>query len=253
MSYHFMENDWFKNWFGEDYLQVYSHRNANESEVFINTLTGLIALKPGSSILDLCCGAGRYSILLAKKDFKVTGVDLSEVLIRSAKKKAADLKADVNFEVKDMRSIIYESEFDLIINMFTSFGYFESEAENEKVIRSVYRSLKTGSYFVLDYLNCAQIVTNLQPYDEYKHNNILIQQYRKINRNNNRVEKTIKLIENEKEKTFFESVRLYNPDDLKRMFKQNGFEIKYELGNYLGEEYCEESPRYILIGRKPDA
>ena len=120
--------DWYEKWFGQDYLDVYTHRSEKEAEEFINTLEKILSLKPEQKLLDLCCGTGRYSLALAQRGFAVTGLDLSSSLIDFAKKRSKELGVKVDFIVRDMRNIPFSGYFDGILNMFTSFGYFDADS-----------------------------------------------------------------------------------------------------------------------------
>lgn len=97
---------WYREIFDEDYLRVYGplfkpERTAKEVEF----LLGVLALKPGASILDLCCGYGRHSIELARKGFQVTGYDLSEHLLGAAKQAARESGVNVKWVHGDMRDL----------------------------------------------------------------------------------------------------------------------------------------------------
>lgn len=241
---------WYKKWFGKEYIDLYTHRNEHEAREFITTLEDTLSLKPGQRILDLCCGSGRYALELARRGFKVTGLDLSEELIHYAEKKSKELDVSVEFLVRDMRDIPYTNHFDGIINMFTSFGYFESDSENEMVVEAAAKSLKPEGWFVLDFMNREYILNNFKTFDEDKKGDILIQQRRSLNKNTNRIEKSITLTSNGTSKEYLESVKLYSPEDLTAMFTKNGFQHLQRFGNYDGDTFTADSPRFILIGRK---
>jgi len=185
--------NWYEKWFGQDYIDVYTHRSEKEAVAFIDTLEKILSLKPEHKILDLCCGTGRYSLALAQRGYQVTGIDLSSRLINLAEKRSGELGVKIDFIVKDMRDIPFSDYFDGILNMFTSFGYFDSDPENEKVITAVSSAVKKDGWFVLDFLNRDTIVKNFQEFDERKKGNVLIQQKRKLNYETNRIEKVITL------------------------------------------------------------
>ncbi len=241
---------WYKEWFGKDYIDVYTHRNESEAEEFINTLSKRVSLKPGQRLLDLCCGAGRYSLTLAKYGCSVVGIDLSEHLLKIARNSAEKSGASIDFQVRDMRDIPFKSYFNGVVNMFTSFGYFSSDAENEQVIASVSSSLLPGGWFVMDFLNTNYIVDNFRPYDKIEKGNITVEQHRKINTVSNRIEKRIVLKKNGSTKEYFESVRLYTRQELESFYISNNLKPVYTFGNYDGSKFLTDSPRMILIGIK---
>jgi 2-polyprenyl-3-methyl-5-hydroxy-6-metoxy-1,4-benzoquinol methylase len=137
---------WYVDFFRSDYLNVYGHmfteeRAEKESAFVARTLD----LKPGASVLDLCCGQGRHSVQLAKRGFKVTGLDLNAEYLDLASKAAEAANVKIETVAGDMREIPFENKFDAIVNMYSSFGYLESEAEDLKVLESAVKALTDGS------------------------------------------------------------------------------------------------------------
>lgn len=241
---------WYEKWFGQDYVDVYAHRSEKEAIEFINTLEKILSLKPEQKILDLCCGTGRYSMALAKRGYLVTGLDLSTRLIDFAEKRSKELGVNVDFIVSDMRDIPFSDYFDGILNMFTSFGYFVDDSENEKVITAASNAIKKDGWIVLDYLNRDNILQNFQEFDEQKKGNALIRQKRALNIGANRIEKVITITRDGSEKEYFESVKMYSHDELEKMFSNNNIRLTHKFGNYDGTPLDNVSPRAILIGRK---
>ena len=119
-----------------------------------------LELKPGASVLDLCCGQGRHSVQLAKHGFKVTGLDLNPEYLDLASKAAEAAKVKIETVAADMREIPFENKFDAIVNMYSSFGYLESEAEDLKVLESAAKALKPGGRLLLDMLNREWAIDN---------------------------------------------------------------------------------------------
>ena len=135
-----MKSDWFKDWFNtSEYLNVYKHRNEEDAEFHIQLILDNVPLDPEAEILDMACGAGRHSIILARKKFNVTGVDLSENLLSVAKQTAENENLKINFIQSDIRSFKTQKKFDLVLNLFTSFGYFETDEES-RLLRFVHRA-----------------------------------------------------------------------------------------------------------------
>ena len=128
-------NEWFAGWFDSPYYHLlYRHRDHEEAAAFIDALMQALQPKPDDHILDLACGAGRHSNYLANKGYTVTGLDLSKESIARAKANAAD---NVSFGVADMRQLDAKAEYDLVLNLFTSFGYFEDFDDNLRVLKGV--------------------------------------------------------------------------------------------------------------------
>ena len=118
--------EWFKDWFNtEEYLNVYRHRNEQDAKELIELILENINIHLGCNILDLACGAGRHSILFAQRGYKVSAVDLSKNLLKVALDAAIKAKVKINFIKADLRNLCIKPKFDLVVNLFTSFGYFD--------------------------------------------------------------------------------------------------------------------------------
>jgi SAM-dependent methyltransferase len=238
------EADWFEEWFGEDYLRIYQHRDETEAERVVELIAGFVASRDIRSVLDLGCGAGRHSRLLCERWWTV-GLDLSPALLRIAKREMSDAP----YVRADMRELPFAgTSFDLVVNLFTSFGYFEDDRENQRVLACVHDSLTVGGILVIDFLNASQVRTDLVPYDERVENGITIEQTRAISADDRFVEKRIRLRERGKE--YIERVRLLTAADLERMLRAAGFAVEALVGDYSGGAWADTSPRTILFASR---
>jgi SAM-dependent methyltransferase len=237
------ETQWFQQWFDENYLVLYRHRDRSEAEGHVRLIIDTLNPSRDITILDLACGEGRYSVLFDEMGYRVTGLDLSEVLVARGREKYPQL----DLRVGDMRRI--PGAFDLILSLFTSFGYFETDEENEEVVRSVYKALNPGGVYWLDFLNAREVESNLVPESVSQLSpGVRVIENRKIE--NGRIIKNIHFKNNSEEKCYTESVRLFTCDQLKKMFEKFGFQLKHCFGDYRGSQWTPESPRTILTGLK---
>lgn len=246
-------SDWFKKWFSNKmYLKIYRHRDDTDAKRLIDLIQRTIPTYSREKILDLACGAGRHSLELARRGFDVTGIDLSSYLISEAKKlvrTSPEQGLKVRFEIKDMRDFNYRGKFNLIVNLFTSFGYFENDEENFSVIQNVRNSLKPSGYFVLDFLNPVFLEKNLVKRSVKKYENMSVVQTRKIE--DGFVEKKIKITEDNETSEYFERLRLFTDKEFSSMFKRSGFRIIKRAGDYFGNSYTEnKSSRLIYFVQK---
>ena len=125
------KQEWFKEWFDTKYYHIlYQDRNDDEAQLFMQNLLSFIKLKKNDKILDMPCGKGRHAIFLNSLGYDVLGADLSENSIKYAKKYT---NKTLHFEVHDMRQP-FDTKFDAIFNLFTSFGYFDDDETNIKVL-----------------------------------------------------------------------------------------------------------------------
>jgi SAM-dependent methyltransferase len=238
------EADWFEQWFGEDYLNIYQHRDETEAERAIELIATNLAGRRIDTVLDLACGAGRHTRVLRERWWTV-GLDLSMALLKLARKESADGP----YVRADMRDLPFaDGTFDLVVNLFTSFGYFDDDSEHLRVLSCVSTAMKHGGTLVIDFLNSSQVRRDLVPYDERVANGITIELRRTISPDDRFVEKRIRLRDSGKE--YIERVRLLSPRDLQRMLIAAGFEVVKLFGDYGGTDWSQDSPRTILFASR---
>lgn len=244
---------WYVNWFSSKlYLELYKHRNEDDARNLINLIERTLPLKKGDKVLDVCCGEGRHSIELARRGFNVTGFDLSKFLISEAKKHFKALPEQhikANFLNKDMRKFDFKKSFDTVVNLFTSFGYFDNDEENFRVIKNVSLSLKKGGYFVFDFINGNCLRKNIVPFDKKMFQGKEFTQKRRIE--GDFVIKEISIKSGSKKVSYEEVLKLYDINVLKKAFEKNSLKVFASYGDYYGNKYNKEkSQRLILIAQK---
>ena len=153
--------EWFASWFDSiHYRALYAHRDEEDAAKLVDCLIGRLQPTPGAAVLDLGCGTGRHSRYLASKGFRVMGLDLSAGSIKQAKQSEGP---NLRFRRQDMRLPFGHHAFDYVLNLFTSFGYFEDPENHLTVVHNIARSLKSDGRLVLDYLNAGYAETHLTP------------------------------------------------------------------------------------------
>ena len=245
-----MKSEWFKDWFNtEEYLDVYKHRNEADAQQHIELILNNIPVKQNADVLDMACGAGRHAIILSRKGFNITAVDLSENLLSVARQISKTENLKINFVHSDIRDFTTNIKFQLVLNLFTSFGYFETDEENFAVLKKAYNFLDDKGYFVLDYFNSEYLKNNLIESSKDNVNGEEIIQERKIEKS--RIVKNINIIRNGESQQFEESVRMYSKDELTIVLNKIGFDIYKTFGDFFGNEFNQlKSPRLILICKK---
>ena len=234
--------DWFEHWFGDEYLRLYPHRDESDAAEAIDLVAAHMEGRPVNSVLDLACGAGRHARLLCDRWWTV-GLDLSPALLRVARRESPDAP----YVRADMRELPFASEsFDLAVNLFTSFGYFDDDREHAQVLKCVARVTKRGGTFVLDFLNPEEVRRNLVPRDERVVGGATVEQFRRISSDRKYVEKTIRV----RGKEYLERVRLLSAPELEEMLVAAGFDVVERAGDYTGGSWSEDSPRTILFSRR---
>ena len=237
-------SEWFTRWFGREYLELYPHRDDAEARSVVRMIRNTVAPDPHGRALDLACGSGRHTRALCKHIWTV-GFDLSMDLLRVAISESPHIP----YVRGDMRALPFaSSSLDLVVNLFTSFGYFSSDEENRLVLWEVKRVLKVGGVFVLDYLNADQVRATLVPHDSQRVGNRMITQDRRVTADGRYVEKEISTTAFPQR--FMERVRLFEPDDLRCMLHDSGFSIEHELGDYSAGPLTSDSPRAIFFAHR---
>lgn len=243
--------NWFEEWFDSPlYEKLYSNRDEQEAKQLIAFLEQTLLLNDCSSILDLGCGRGRHSITLGQKGYQVKGIDLSVEAIKTATEKAEEMDLDnVEFEVRDMRNPLPET-FEAIVNLFTTFGYFEEDEENAMVLDSVVKMLESEGLFVLDYLNAEKIKQTFVPEEEGEFQGINYQIKRYIK--NGAIHKDIVFAGGELNtpRSYWERVKLYGLEWFEEEMGKRNLEIINVSGNYQGDEFKpDSSPRLLIISK----
>lgn len=241
------EGDWFENWFNSPYYHIlYKERNHAEAELFIDNLIGFLQPSTNARFLDLGCGKGRHSVYLNSKGHNVVGVDLSPESIAYASQFENER---LQFYVQDMRKTSRINYYDYVLNLFTSFGYFEKESDDHATINAVSKALQPNGIFVLDFMNAQKVIANLIPNETKICEGIEFTISRSVI--NNFIVKQIQFSDGGKEYHFQECVKALNLGDFEKYFAANELKILHLRGNYLLEEFNPNtSDRLILIGKK---
>ena len=246
---------WATSFFGSYYPLLYESRlNDNITKDQISFLTDIVGFTPNSKILDLCCGHLRHSIALAKLGFHVIGLDRNNEYLLKAKKNNPKLVCDIDLLVGDMRNIPFKNIFDVVINMFSSFGYMEEDKDNFLVLKQIFEGLKRGGRVVLDLQNREWVIANSdfnKNWDQNESGMIFLQE-RIFDLNKSRAIVKFKVIESKKSEPIeiFHSIRLYTLTEIGNMLKKSGFKIASVYGSYDGNKYVVDSPRMIVVAIK---
>jgi len=238
--------EWFEQWFGEEYLRLYPHRDDHDAQAAV-ALIDRFAPLAGRLVLDLACGPGRHAAQLAARGARSIGLDLSLPLLSLAR---ARTHASVPLVRADMRYLPFRRQaFDVIVNLFTSFGYFADDAQHAAVIADARTLLRPGGTFVLDYLNATAVRDTLVPHEERTVGSQHVIIERRISNDGRHVLKEMHLPN--AGRAFLERVRLFSPEDLAGLLEAAGMTIRHRFGDYHGEPAGPAAPRLILIGVVP--
>lgn len=239
--------EWFERWFDSPYYHVlYKERDEQEAQLFLDHLIEFLKPFAGAQILDVACGKGRHAVYLNKKGFAVTGFDLSPENIEYTLPFENDR---LTFFNHDMRKLFRTNFFDYVLNLFSSFGYFENETDNSKTIYANANSLKPGGILVVDYLNSVKVKNTLVANEKKTINGIKFHISRNIESGN--VIKKINFSDLGQDYEFYERLCLFERKDFEKYFAECHLQVTNVFGDYDLNEFDErKSNRLILIAKK---
>jgi SAM-dependent methyltransferase len=245
---------WYVDFFRDDYLHVYNHLFTPErAEKEVAFAQQALELKPGARILDLCCGQGRHSVPFARRGFHVTGLDLNAAYLEMAQESARASNVTLNTIAADMRQIPFQDEFDAIVNMYSSFGYFESEAEDLNVLRSAAKAIRPGGRLMLDMLNREWAVANYIQNDWHSGPDAtLYVERRDLDLASSRMHVKFTMIgpHGGRRDSVGHHIRLYTLTETTRLVEQVGLNVTGVFGGFDGEPYAIGTRRMIVLARK---
>jgi SAM-dependent methyltransferase len=237
---------WFDTWFNTPYYHLlYKNRNTDEAEFFLKNLLNHLKASKDDKFLDIACGKGRHAIFINKMGFDIEGIDLSNESIEHANEFAND---KLKFKVHDMRSFYKKDEFDIILNLFTSFGYFDNSEDNLKAIQAMSDNLKKGGKLILDFMNAKKVISNLVSNElkTVEHIDFTIERSYK----NGYIFKDIFFTDKE-DYQFQEKVQALTLSDFIDLFEKSGLKIINLWGDYsLNDFNAIHSPRLIILAEK---
>lgn len=233
--------EWFEDWFGEEYLDLYPHRDEQDAERLIGLVRRTLPWRDGWRVLDVACGPGRHMMALERAGARVFGFDLSRVLLNRARSLTSRplVRADMRLLPFRARSM------DLTVNLFTSFGYFGTDAEHAAAMGEMLGTVRPGGWFVLDFLDAAAVRAGLVVHEVQQLGGACVEVRRDIIDDGRFVRKTMLLPDG---RQFEERVRLFSFGELQAMIEQHGARVTTGFGDYDGAP-VGDGPRAILLAR----
>ena len=240
--------EWNNNWFGSPFYKIlYQNRDELEAQEFVENLINYLQPPPGSKMLDIACGSGRFAKQLAEHSYDVTGIDISNESITIAKTIESE---NLRFFVQDMRLPFYINYFDYAFNFFTSFGYFTNNHDHQLAARSFGAALKPNGILVIDYLNFEYVLANLVAKELVERDGYTFKINRQIE--NNHISKYISITDTDNNTCQFqENVAAFSLSDFNKMFKAANLSLICAFGDYqLNPYHSLDSPRLIMLFKK---
>lgn len=254
---------WYQSLFERDYYDIFSQhgpsgaltpeQQAEQAAAEVDFLVEALELPEGARVLDLCCGHGRHAIELGRRGMRVSGLDLSAYHLRLARAAAKRAGVDVEWLHSDMRKIPDRGgRFDAVVNLFTSFGYFDSEDEDRRVLDGVRRVLNPGGRFLIDTMNRDWLMSVFRESEanELPDGGLVIQR-RRFDIHTGRMENTWTYVapDGERREQSF-SHRLYTYTELAAMLDDAGLPVVRTWGGFDGQELTRQSRRVVALTEK---
>ena len=234
--------EWFEEWFNEEYLALYPHRDDADAGRLVAALQQRLPWREGMRVLDVACGPGRHTRAFEDAGARCIGADLSIALLRQAQ-----LTSSAPLVRADMRALpVRPGSMDLTVNLFTSFGYFDSEAEHESALSEMVTTVRPGGWFVLDFLNSALVRRSLVAHESLSLHGTPIDVSRRLTDGGRFVCKSLRSGDG---RSWFERVRLFDADELEAMLAGAGVTVRLRMGDYDGAMPGPEQPRLVLAGQ----
>jgi 2-polyprenyl-3-methyl-5-hydroxy-6-metoxy-1,4-benzoquinol methylase len=249
-----LDPNWFETFFDEHWLAISCQTHTPErSAAQVEFLIAELGLEHDQRVLDLPCGHGRHSVELARRGLRVVGVDLNDAPLEMARAAARDAGVQVDLRRVDMREIEFRSEFDAVLNLWTSFGYFESEADDRLVLERIWRALRPGGALVIETINLFGVLRRFQPraWHELPDGRLLLEE-RAFDPWKGRMHSSWTLLERSGERIGMAfASRAYTLAELATMLAAAGFDVERAWGDYQGSDYGVDSRRMIVLARRP--
>lgn len=245
---------WWDVYFDELYLRMFEtilgpERTAQE----VAGVLTLLDLQPGARILDLCCGQGRHAVPLAQAGYRVTGLDRSAYLLRHAQQDAEQARAGVHWVQGDMRWLPWREQFDACLNLFTAFGYFDDEQDNQQVLHQVCSVLKPGGMFLMDMSNRDYYLLRLWPRAWRRQDEAIILEETDFDPITGRFTTTFTWLDSGRRESLTHSVRHYTVPELSAMLETAGLVLRAVYGDFDGSEFDIYTARMITVAQKPES
>lgn len=251
-----MRNTKEKPWYEQDNFWatfesvLFTQQRITTAAEEVEQVLTLLDLQAGAKVCDLCCGIGRHSLELARRGFEVTGVDRTPTYLAKARARAKDEGLNVEFVAADARSFSRPELFDVFVNLFTSFGYFEDGDDEKKVLQNIYSSLKSGGRLVMDLIGKEALARIFRERHWHELDDAILLQEEKLSEDWGRIDTRWILLKDGRQHEGRFSLRLYSAVELKELLKQCEFSQVDIYGDLTGEPYDQDAKRLVVVARK---
>ncbi|MBI4363262.1 MAG: class I SAM-dependent methyltransferase [Candidatus Doudnabacteria bacterium] len=246
-----MPKDWWKTFFGKDYLTLWEKKGAfKNTSREIDFVIKLAGIKKPHKILDLCCGHGRHSIELASRGFKVTGLDYSNYELGLARKQAMQRGLNINFIQADARNFKLNNKFDVILNLFSSAIGYGTDQDSQKIINHMAGALKKNGCFVFDIMSATYLLTNYKPKEIIKTGRVKALSTRYFDPKTFTNQEKLVVKEENRTRIYRNSLRVFTYPEMKQMLEKSGLKPIKIYGSLMGKPFSVNTKRMVILARK---
>ncbi|QQR86834.1 MAG: class I SAM-dependent methyltransferase [Flavobacteriales bacterium] len=242
-----MRKGWFNDWFGTPYYtMLYGRRDEGEARRQVEAILRLTGTPRGAAVLDVGCGRGRHAHWFSGNGLVTVGLDICPEAVAEA----AERVPTALFKVHDMRQAFGRADFDLVVNLFTSFGYFDERSDDTAAVHNMFQALRPGGSLVIDFMNTPRVISALVASEECTigHTRFVIN--RRVH--DGFIEKSIRVEDEDARRHFMERVIALTPAEIRDLLEQEGFHLRGVFGDFDGGPYePETSERAILWAQRP--
>lgn len=244
---------WYESFFGREWLVLADQSDEQRDRAEVDFLVEQLALDRGARVLDMACGRGRHAIELAARGFRVTGIDISEPSIATARERAEARGIEIELLHRDMSELEAESEFDAVFSFCSSFGFFPTDDEDQRLVERAVRALHPGGRLLIDTINDLWLARHAQPRGwRTLEDGTVVTEDRNYNPRSRRSSAIWTLIRPDGSRSELRhSMRVYSCPELLRLFTEAGLEAGGVWGGVDASDYGLDSRRLIVSGRKP--
>ncbi|MDC7240225.1 MAG: class I SAM-dependent methyltransferase [Spirochaetales bacterium] len=249
------DSAWFSDeWFWKTYGPImFDSERMEKSSYEAKKIIDICGLKPGDRVFDCCCGMGRHSIELAASGCSVTGMDLSRGYLDIARKEASERSVTVDFIHRDVRELEYNEEFNAVINMFTSFGYFDDPDEDLVLLKNLHRSLKPGGTLFMEMWGKEVLARDFEERTWFERDGIKILLEYSVDLNWTELCNRWLFYKDEKMTEYSFSHRIFSAAEMADLLWKAGFETIEIYGDFEEAPYDHKAKNLILAVRKKTA
>jgi SAM-dependent methyltransferase len=246
------QNPWYsQNAFWHSFHPVlFNQQRLSSAPSEVDQIVRLLALEQPGRVLDLCCGVGRHSLELSRRGFEVVGVDSTAEYIDRARKEAARNQVAAEFMVGDMREVCMPDAIDVAINLFGSFGYFEDQADDRRVVENMYSSLRLGGRLLIETMGKEILAGQFREREWSEEGGLLILSEKTISNDWSRVDTRWIVVDGASRNEYRVSVRSYSGVELSSLLRECGFQDVRVFGGLDGSAYDHLAKRLVVVGRK---